>query len=316
MTADPELERGRAMLLRILGPDIVSALTAQHTIEVLLNPDGQLWVEQLGQPLRCLGRREPAAAMSIIRTIAGTVGLEVTRTSPLLECDLLLNDERVAAQVPPVVAAPTFAIRVPASRIFSLDDYVETGTMTSAQADVLRRAVSRHQNILVAGGTSSGKTTLVNALIAAMVAADPGERLVIIEDKRELQCASVQSVQYRTCATVTMTQLLRTTLRMRPDRILVGEVRGPEALDLLMAWNTGHEGGVATVHANSALAALSRLALLISMNAEAPRPLEPLIAEAVHVIVNIQKTTQGRRVREILTVNGYADGSFKTSRSD
>src|SRR5262249_55295823 len=153
---------------------------------------------------------------------------------------------RFSGQLPPVVTAPAFAIRKPAVKLLQLADYVAQGALTEGHYAALERAVQAHQNILVVGGTSSGKTTFVNALIAQMVLADPGERFVILEDTREIQCAAKNSVQYHTSVAVSMTDLLRATLRMRPDRILVGEVRGPEALDLLMAWNTGHEGGAAT----------------------------------------------------------------------
>ena len=162
------------------------------------------------------------------------------------------------------------------------------------------------------GGTGSGKTTLVNAIINAMVEFDPAERVFIIEDTGEIQCAAENFVQYHTSLEVTMTMLLKTTLRMRPDRILVGEVRGPEALDLLMAWNTGHEGGAATLHANNARSGLDRLAMLISMHPESPQPIEPLIGEAVQVIVHIARTPEGRCVQEILEVSGYAGGAYLT----
>jgi len=145
-----------------------------------------------------------------------------------------------------------------------------------------------------------------------MVVNDPSERVVIIEDTGEIQCSAENYVQYHTTAEVNMTALLKTTLRMRPDRILVGEVRGPEALDLLMAWNTGHEGGAATLHANNATAGLDRLAMLISMHRDSPKPIEPLIGEAVHVVVHIARTTEGRRIQEIIEVSGYREGRYIT----
>jgi type IV secretion system protein VirB11 len=154
-------------------------------------------------------------------------------------------------------------------------------------------------------------TAAAGFLGAADLALSP-ERVFIIEDTGEIQCAAENFVQYHTSLEVTMTMLLKTTLRMRPDRILVGEVRGPEALDLLMAWNTGHEGGAATLHANNARSGLDRLAMLISMHPESPRPIEPLIGEAVHVIVHIARTPEGRCVQEILEVAGYADGAYLT----
>ena len=147
----------------------------------------------------------------------------------------------------------------------------------------------------------------VNALIREVTAQCPSERLIIIEDTGELQCTAANYVQYHTSPERSMTDLVRTSLRMRPDRILVGEVRGPEALDLLMAWNTGHEGGIATVHANNAVAGLARLVTLISMNPNAPRSIEPLVGEAVDVLVHIERKEGGvgRIVREVLAVERW-----------
>ena len=171
-----------------------------------------------------------------------------------------------------------------------------------------------HKNILVIGGTGTGKTTLTNAIIHEMVLCDPDERIFIMEDTGEIQCAAENFIQYHTTLEVSMTKLLKTTLRMRPDRIIVGEVRGPEALDLLMAWNTGHEGGVATLHANNAKAGLDRLAMLISMHPDSPTPIEPLIGKAVNIVVHIAKTPEGRRVREIIEVSGYLDYHYQTRK--
>ena len=208
------------------------------------------------------------------------------------------------------ISGVVFAIRKKAVSVFTLDDYVVSGIMTAAQCNHIKHAVSRRRDILVIGGTGSGKTTLVNAVLNHIVVIEPDVRLVIIEDTGEIQCTAKNYIQYHTSTEVSMTQLLRTTLRMRPDRIIVGEVRGPEALDLLMAWNTGHEGGVATLHANDARSGLSRLAMLISMHPDSPKPIEPLIGDAVHLIVHIARTPEGRRVEEIMEVGGYEDGRY------
>ena len=303
-------ERAREKLLRDLGDAFMTAFNDPRTVEIMLNADTRLWQERLGEGMRCIGTMRPSQSEAVIKTTAGYYGKEITRANPVLESEFPLDGSRFAAQLPPVVAGPTFALRKKAVAIFSLKDYVDGGTMTPAQRDALVGAIRLHRNILVIGGTGSGKTTLINALIREMVEMDAMERVFIIEDTGEIQCTADNFVQYRTSPEVGMTQLLRTSLRMRPDRILVGEVRGPEALDLLMAWNTGHEGGAATLHANDARAGLSRLAMLISMHRDAPRPIEPLIGEAVHLLVHITRTPSGRRVQEIVAVDGYEDGRY------
>ena len=190
--------------------------------------------------------------------------------------------------------------------------YVDAQIMTPHHCAAIKSAVSRHRNILVTGGTGSGKTTLINAIIREMVDSNPHERVFILEDTGEIQCCAENYVQYHTSPEIPMTVLLKTTLRMRPDRILVGEVRGAEALDLLDAWKTGHEGGAATLHANDAHAGLTRLKSLITRNESAPADIEPLIGEAVHVVVHIARTTTGRRVQEVVEISGYAHGHYLT----
>lgn len=305
-------DRARKKLERDMGPELLAALNDPRTVEVMLNADGRLWLERLGEPMACIGTLRVAQAQAIIETVAGYHGKEVTRAKPVLEGELPLDGSRFAGQLPPVVPAPTFAIRKKAVAIFTLDQYVAAGIMLPQQRNLLIDAVRGHRNILVVGGTGSGKTTLVNAIIHEMVMQDPAERVFIIEDTGEIQCAAQNYVQYHTSADVNMTALLKTTLRMRPDRILVGEVRGPEALDLLMAWNTGHEGGAATLHANNARAGLDRLAMLISMHPDSPRPIEPLIGEAVHLVVHIARVEGSRRIQEILQVSGFASGRYST----
>ncbi|MDI9818651.1 MULTISPECIES: P-type conjugative transfer ATPase TrbB [unclassified Legionella] len=303
-------DRAKEKLRRDLGPLIESALNDPKTVEIMLNADGKLWQERLGETMHCIGSIIEARAESIIKTVAGFHGKEVTRFNPILEGELPLDGSRFAGQLPPVVSKPTFAIRKKAISVFSLDDYVQSEVMTTAQCAVIKNAVKTHRNILVVGGTGSGKTTLVNAIINEMVNHSPTERVFIIEDTGEIQCAAENCVQYHTTLDVNMTQLLKTTLRMRPDRILVGEVRGGEALDLLDAWNTGHEGGAATLHANNCLAGLQRLKSLISRNPAAPAEIEPLIGEAVHCVVHIARTPQGRRVEDIISIKGFENGHY------
>ncbi len=304
--------RAKEKLRRDLGPLIEAALADPKTVEIMLNADGKLWQERLGEKMHCIGTMSSSRAEAVIKTIAGFHGKEVTRFKPTLEGELPIDGSRFAGQLPPVVHAPTFAIRKKAVAIFSLNDYVLNEVMTLEHYGVIRDAVAAHQNILVIGGTGSGKTTLVNAIINEMVMLNPTERIVIIEDTGEIQCAAENCVQYHTTLEVSMTMLLKTTLRMRPDRILVGEVRGEEALDLLDAWNTGHEGGAATLHANNPAAGLMRLKSLITRNRSAPTDIDSLIGEAVHLVVYMTRTPEGCRVQEILKVSGFYDGQYLT----
>ncbi len=307
---DSVKERAKQKLERDFGPAILARLNDPKTVEIMLNADGMVWQERLGEKMKLVDTLRPAQAQAIIETVAGYHGKEVTKNKPLIEGELPLDGSRFAGQLPPIVRNPTFAIRKKALSIFTLEQYVENNIMTEQQKEILCQAIENHKNILVIGGTGSGKTTLVNAIINEMVKTDPEERIVIIEDTGEIQCSAKNHLQFHTTLEVDMTTLLKITLRMRPDRILVGEVRGPEALDLLMAWNTGHEGGAATLHANNARAGLDRLNMLISMHERAPSPIEPLIGEAVHIVVSIARTQEGRKIQEILKVNGYRDNNY------
>ena len=305
MDRDGTYERQLAKLRKDLGEVFLAALADPDTVEICLNADGSLWQERLGEPLQPIGTMSASCADAAMRTIAAYHHATLTRDDPSIECELPLDGSRFAGQIPPVVSAPVFCVRKPASRVFSLAEYVEASIMTPEQKDFLCSAIRDHRNILVTGGTGSGKSTLLNALIHELNQQFPGERLIIIEDTRELRCSARNHVQYHTSPERGMTQLVRMALRMRPDRILVGEVRGPEALDLLMSWNTGHEGGIATLHANNAAAGLTRLSTLVSMHPDAPREIEPLIGEAVDIVVHIARTDKGRIVREILEVTDF-----------
>lgn len=303
-------DRAKQKLERDMGPLLLSALHDPKTVELMLNTDGRLWQERLGERMSCIGTLRPAQGEAIIKTVAGYHGKEITRAKPIIEGELPLDGSRFAGQLPPIVLAPTFAIRKKAVAIFTLEEYLTAGTLSEAQYRTLKAAVRDHLNILVVGGTGSGKTTLINAIINEMVLCNPTERVCIIEDTGEIQCAAENFVQYHTSLDVNMTTLLKVILRMRPDRILVGEVRGAEALDLLDAWNTGHEGGAATLHANSCLAGLIRLKSLITRNESAPSDIEALIGEAVQIVVHIARTPGGRRVQEIVAIDGYENGRY------
>ncbi|OJU16594.1 MULTISPECIES: P-type conjugative transfer ATPase TrbB [unclassified Sphingomonas] len=305
--------RRRAMLRSAMGPAIAAALADPLVIEIMVNPDGRLRLDRLGEGRSDTGSViDPAQVERIIRLVASHARSEVHSSAPIVSAELPPHGEgageRFEGVLPPVSLAPCFSIRKPAARIYTLMDYVTDGIMPAGIARQLSLAVVDRMNILVAGGTSSGKTTLANALLAEMAHLD--ERVILIEDTRELQCAAPDVVALRTrTGSVTMGDLVRSTLRLRPDRIIVGEVRGREALDMLKAWNTGHPGGIATVHANSATAALYRLEQLVQESVvTVPRR---LIAEAIDMIVFISGRGRGRRVSSIARVTGVdPDGSY------
>ncbi len=313
-------DRRRAMLSTAMGPAIAQALGDPAVEEVSVNPDGRLWIDRFGQ-----GRLATDVVLSahaverVIRLVASYGRVEVHADAPIVSGELppreaALLGERFEGLLPPVSPAPCFSIRKPASQVYRLGDYVSQGAATPAQAKVLRDAIADRDNILIAGGTFTGKTTLANALLDEM--ASRHERILLLQDTLELQCAAQDCVSLRSRAgQVSLTDLVRSTLRLRPDRIVVGEVRGGEALDLLKAWNTGHPGGIATVHANSARSALYRLEQLIQeVVAVVPRR---LIAEAIDLVVFIRGRGASRRLETLARVTGLdAAGDYVLSEPD
>ena len=304
------LDRQRTMLRTAMGPAIATALADPAVIEVMVNPDGRLWIDRHGDGRIDTGERlEASEAERIIRLVASHIGQECHRDRPVVSAELPETGERFEGLLPPVSASPCFAIRKPARVLYRLSDYVDAQIMTPLQAKALREAVETQKNIVVVGGTSSGKTTLVNALLAEVAAS--GDRVILIEDTRELHCAAEDCVSLRTKPGVAaLADLVRSTLRLRPDRIIVGEVRGPEALDMLKAWNTGHPGGITTLHANSAHAGLYRLEQLIQeVVVTVPRR---LIAEAIDIVVFLKGRGSGRRVETVAALEGLAsDGDYR-----
>ena len=294
------ISRGARMLRSALGPAIARHLEDPSIVEVMLNPDGRLWIDRLSDGLIDTGERLSAAdAERIVRLVAHHVGSEAHARSPRISAELPETGERFEGLLPPAVAAPSFAIRKAAAAIFALEDYVSTRIMTAGQAGALRHAVTTRANIIVAGGTSTGKTTLTNALLAEV--AKTSDRVVLIEDTRELQCKAQNLVALRTKdGVISLSDLVRASLRLRPDRIPIGEVRGAEALDLLKAWGTGHPGGIGTIHAGTALGALRRLEQLIQEAVvTVPRA---LIAETINVIAVLSGRGRDRRLSELAQV--------------
>lgn len=308
LSAESRLRR-RAMLGSALGPIIAKALADPQVVEIMVNPDGSIRLDLLGEGCRDTGgRMDPAQTERIIRMVASSGQGEVHADRPIVSTELPTG-ERFEGLLPPVVPGPCFAIRKHAARVHTLDDYVRDGLLSPDLATLLRDTVARRLNILIAGGTSSGKTTLANALLSELSAGE--ERVILIEDTRELQCSAADTIALKTRPPhVSMADLVRSTLRLRPDRIIVGEVRGPEALDMLKAWNTGHPGGIATVHANSATAALYRIEQLVQEAVTyVPRR---LIVEAIDLIVFIAGRGLDRRIETVAAVTGIdPDGAYR-----
>lgn len=300
--------RTAKMLQTAFGEQISTALNDPNVIEIMMNPDGRLWLERHEE-----GRIDSGSELSaheverVIRLVASQNGRNVTSTSPIISAELPMSGERFEGVLPPVSPAPCFSIRKPAGRVITLEQYVSAGTMSPQTADALRSAVRERANILIVGGTGSGKTTLANALLAEI--AKSGDRIVMLEDTRELQCAGEDVVALRTePGIVSLSDLVRSTLRLRPDRIIIGEVRGGEALDMLKAWNTGHPGGVATLHANSAEAGLFRLEQLIGESTH--NIPQDLIAETIDRLVFIRRKDGVRQVETVLHVSGLTPSGY------
>jgi type IV secretion system protein VirB11 len=329
---DEHQYRLETKLKRELGDQVLAQLGDDRTEDVLLNPDGALWVKRMGEGFVHLGEIPAPQASSALSTIAAWRGTVLNHEHPILETELPLDGSRFEGIVSPVVRRPVFAIRLRPRRIFPLDEYETNGILTAKDdslnhvrrlddflnglrglnhGDIIRAAVRARKNILVVGSTGSGKTTFVNACLDALAALTPHDRVISIEDTTELQCPVANYLDLRAVGNVTMLECLRACMRLKPTRIVVGEVRGAEAHTLLKAWNTGHPGGMATVHANDALSGLTRLESLVAEATSAPQ--QTLIAEAVDLVIFIDEELglpAGRKVREILLVTGYANGQY------
>jgi len=293
------------LLRRQLGGPILDAIVNPLITEIMINEDGQVWYEEHGVGMREAGfMLSPSQVESLIGTVAASLGMVANLDHPIIEGELSIGGIRFEGLLPPIARKPCCVMRKPAQVLYTINHYLADGILSGPHAAILRDAIDQRLNVVIAGGTGSGKTTLAGALLNEVVArSDPNQRYVIIEDTLELQCRARNLVQLHTAATADMTRLVRTTMRLRPDRIIIGEVRGGEALALLKAWNTGHPGGVTTIHANSARSALTRLSSLVQ---EADVPPQPeLIAETINLIAFIVRTPRGRRVTEVVRVEGY-----------
>lgn len=330
--APAQIERYIEKLVRELGDTLMSQLRNPGTEDIVLNPDGKLWVKTVGASFRVFGTMPPTQALSAFGTLAALKGTVIHHDQPILETDLPIDGSRFQALIQPVVRNPVFAIRCRPRKIFSLQDYEEAGVLSSrsdpqnvqqehdqflesirgrSHRDIIQKAVAAKKNILIVGSTGSGKTTLVNAVLHELSQVAPQDRVLLIEDTTELQCTVANHVALLAVGKVTMLDCLRSCMRLKPDRIVVGEVRGAEAHTMLKAWNTGHPGGAATVHANDAVGGLRRLESLVAEATAAPQ--QALISEAIDLVIFIdaeRASPAGRKIREVIVVLGYEDGRY------
>ena len=333
---DEQQNRLEAKLKRELGEIVLDALADERTEDIVLNPDSSLWVKRMGGGFARVGEMPATQAVSAMNTIAAWKKTVMNHEKPILETELPIDGSRFEGIISPVVRKPIFAIRLRPKRIFTLNEYEQSGILTHkddplnrvrkrdtfaddirglSHAEVIRAAVAAKKNILTVGATGSGKTTFVNAVLDVMAQVAPHDRVISIEDTTELQCAVRNYVDLRAVGSVSMLDCLRACMRLKPTRIVVGEVRGAEAHTMLKAWNTGHPGGAATVHANDCLSGLIRLESLVAEATTAPQ--QALIAEAVDLVVFVDEESSikaGRKVREILLVTGYSNGNYQVER--
>ena len=331
-----QYSRLEAKLKRELGERVLGLLADERTEDIVLNPDSSLWVKYQGDGFFCCGTMSPASAASALGTVAAFRGTVLNHDHPILETELPLDGSRFEGIVAPVVRQPVFAIRLRPRRVFTLADYESAGILTDKldvsnrvrqqedfagmvrglpHSEIIRAAVRERKNILVVGATGSGKTTLLNAILDAIAELTPCDRVISIEDTIELQCRVRNYLDLRAVGEVTMLDCLRASMRLKPTRIVVGEVRGAEAHTLLKAWNTGHPGGLGTVHANSALLGLTRLESLVAEGTDAPQ--QKLIAETVDLVIFVDPEPAlkaGRKVREMLLVTGWKEGQYQTEQ--
>ena len=308
-TADEVNRRNLEKLRREMGEYVRNAMDDPQVIEIMLNPDGAVWVDKIGSGMEFLCYMPDVQALQMLGTISHMVGTVINYHNPKVEGELPGNGSRVEGVIPPVVQKPVFNIRKKASAIFSLAEYIKSGRATDDEVQILCEAILSRKNILVVGGTGTGKTTFVNAIINEMKTLTPKHRLLILEDTLELQCSMKNFVSMRTTSDVSMQDLLKITMRQRPDRIIIGEVRGKEALDMLKAWNTGHPGGVCTVHANDARAGLLRIEQLISEVSQSP--MRELVAEAIDVVAFLIRDPHiGPKLSELIAVDGVQNGQY------
>lgn len=298
------------IILPFLRP-IAHLIQDPEVTEIMVNGSRRVFIERHGLVQEVNGLQvEPRNLKVAVQNIARALGDDVSEAQPILDARLP-DGSRVAAIVPPCsIGGTTLTIRKFQSQFFTADELVRIGSMPTKVLELLRDAIARNRNILVSGGTSTGKTTLLNALTPFL---PPEDRIVVIEDTAELQIDAPNVVRFEarreqgTWPAVTIRELVRATLRHRPDRIILGEVRGGEAFDLLQALNTGHSGSLSTIHANSATQALARFSsCVVQSGVDLPyQAVRHQIADAINLVLHLGRRHGARLVQELVRVGRY-----------
>ncbi len=304
---------GFELILPFLRP-IEHLILDTEVSEIMVNGSGRIFVERHGDLAEIADVRLTEKNLQVaVRNIARSLGDEINEAQPLLD-SRLPDGSRVAAVIPPCsIDGTTLTIRKFHSQRFTAEELVRIGSLTPQLLDQLRVAIERRENILISGGTGTGKTTILNALANFI---GDSERIVVIEDTAEIQLEKPNLVRFEArreqpgIRAVTIRDLVRATLRHRPDRIVLGEVRGGEAFDLLQALNTGHSGTLSTIHANSAQQAIARLtSCVLQAGVELPyAAIRSNIADAIQLLLHIERRHGKRYAAELMRVERYEPG--------
>ena len=306
---DEQRLRLHSKLRRELGPELCAVLGEKNVLELMLNEDGNLWVERVQLGVENIGKLESTRVESIVSTVAALNNQVINSSTPFLQTSLPLDGSRFQALSPPVVKNTCFTIRKHASLVYTLDDYVSAAEMTQFQADLIRKALKKRNNLIISGGTGSGKTTLANAILHESCEIGPqGERYVLIEDTYELQCSAANKVQLHALNRGMLSKLCQAAMRLRPDRVVLGEVRGAEAYDLMYLLNSGHPGSLTTLHANSAQTALDKFLMLARESGEEVHPQR--VIDSFQNVISIKRTETGRCIEEIVEVVAHDGTEF------
>ncbi len=305
----PEEQRSRLLekLTREIRGPMQAALQNSDVIELVCNADGAVWRLTRQGGWEEIDTISPAKADSILSTVAALTDNIINHDSPQIQCAFPLDGSRLQGLAPPAVPSPIFDIRKHSTHIFSIEEYIRDQILTREQADIISKAVVERQNILIAGGTCSGKTTLAKTIIElARTSGNPGERYVIIEDTIELHCNAKNIVHIHATSREMLSRFTQSAMRLRPDRVIIGEVRGREAYDLMYLLNSGHPGSFTTIHANSSRLALHKFLMLARESGEDVHPKR--VVECFDIVISIRRTEQGLRVDDVAEVVDY-DGS-------